>query len=112
MFGSARFKRILSTLSIPAMLAFTGSTAVLAAEDKPVAFDYLALGDSLAAGVTPYNQIDDGYTDFLAEKIEELGFLGYYTNRFAVPGYTTEDVLDDIQDDVEKGGDHPECGGE
>ncbi|HZG14389.1 MAG TPA: GDSL-type esterase/lipase family protein [Candidatus Bathyarchaeia archaeon] len=103
---SARFKRILSTLSVPVMLTVTGSHAVLAAEVKPIEFDYLALGDSLAAGVTPYNQIDDGYTDFLAEKIEELGFLGFYTKRFAVPGYTTEDVLDDIQDDVEKGGDH------
>jgi len=106
MFASARFKRILSTLSVPVILTVTGSPAVLASEAKPIEFDYLALGDSLAAGVTPYNQIDDGYTDFLAEKIEELGFLGFYTNRFAVPGYTTGDVLDDIQDDVEKGGDH------
>ncbi len=106
MFLSTRMKRIVSALAVPVVLALTVSPAATSAKSssKPANFDYLALGDSLAAGVTPYNEIDDGYTDFLADKIEDLGYLGFYTNDFSVPGYTTEDVLNDIKDDVEKDG--------
>ena len=104
MFLSIRMK--VSILAVPVVLALTVFPAATSAKSsaKPIKFDYLALGDSLAAGVTPYNEIGDGYTDFLAEKIGELGYLGSYTNRFSIPGYTTEDVLEDIKDDVEKDG--------
>lgn len=104
MFRVTHAKKIVSALVIPALfLSLTGFPA-LAASEETIEFDYLALGDSLAAGVTPFNEVDDGYTDFLAEKIDELGYLGWYTKRFAQPGYTTADVLDDIKDNVAKDG--------
>lgn len=63
--------------------------------------DYLALGNSLAAGQTPYKEIDKGYPDYIAEKLDELGFLQDFTDSFAVPGYTSADVLEDMENDVE-----------
>lgn len=57
--------------------------------------DYVALGDSLAAGYTPNSMIDKSYPDFIAEKLDGEGTLGDYKN-FGVPGYTTLEVLADI----------------
>ena len=57
--------------------------------------DYVALGDSLAAGSTPNGAIDKSYTDFIAEKLDGEGILGDYQN-FGKPGHTTVKVLADI----------------
>lgn len=67
---------------------------------KPV--DYLAIGDSLAAGVNEENNISRGYTDFLAQEILDQGLLASYNKGFAYPGYTTENVLSDLKSDVTK----------
>lgn len=64
--------------------------------------DYLAIGDSLAAGVTPNNDIGKGYADFLAESIHEIGALKSFNKGFSYPGYKTTDVLNDIQQNVTK----------
>lgn len=55
-------------------------------------FDYVALGDSLAAGYTPTGTIDKSYTDFITDKLNGERVLGDY-NNFGVPGYTTTNVL-------------------
>ncbi len=64
--------------------------------------DYLALGDSLAAGVTPNNELGNGYADFLAESMMEIGALKTYNKGFSYPGYKTTDVLNDIKLNVTK----------
>jgi len=64
--------------------------------------DYLAIGDSLAAGVTPYNELGKGYADFLAESMMEIGALKTYNKGFSYPGYKTTDVLNDIKLNVTK----------
>ena len=64
--------------------------------------DYLALGDSLAAGISPYNELGKSYADFLAEAMQELGVLKSYNKGFSYPGYKTTDVLKDIQQNVTK----------
>ncbi|MBO0587679.1 S-layer homology domain-containing protein [Sporosarcina sp. E16_8] len=64
--------------------------------------DYLAIGDSLAAGVTPNNELGKGYADFLAESIREIGALKTYNKGFSYPGYKTTDVLNDIKLNVTK----------
>lgn len=64
--------------------------------------DYLALGDSLAAGVTPNNELGKGYADFLAESIQGIGALKTYNKGFSYPGYKTTDVLNDIKLNVTK----------
>lgn len=66
-------------------------------------YNFVALGDSLAAGMTPYPpstfpefEIDKSYNDFLADKLIEEGILGSYTN-YGFPGYTTQHVLGLLQ---------------
>lgn len=64
--------------------------------------NYLALGDSLAAGMVETGEIGTGYADFLAQTLEEADLLASYNKGFAVPGYTTEQVLNELTKDVEK----------
>lgn len=58
---------------------------------------YIAIGDSLAAGQTPYQEIDAGYSDLIAMKLSSIGQLSFYTKELAFPGFTTTDVLERIQ---------------
>jgi len=58
--------------------------------------NYLALGDSLAAGMNENGKMGLGYSDFIAEALEDMGMLSFYTNDFAVPGYKTSQVLADV----------------
>jgi len=64
--------------------------------------DYLALGDSLAAGISPNNELGKSYADFLAEAINAKGDLKSFNKGFSYPGYKTSDVLNDIRQDVTK----------
>ncbi|PIC58264.1 N-acetylmuramoyl-L-alanine amidase [Sporosarcina sp. P12(2017)] len=64
--------------------------------------NYLALGDSLAAGVTPNNELGKGYTDFLAEELAKSEVLQASNKGFSYPGYKTDDVLRDFEMDVTK----------
>ncbi len=59
---------------------------------------YIALGDSIAAGVNSYGAIDYGYTDYIEDYLLRNDRLGFYTNSFAESGYTTRDVMNDIND--------------
>lgn len=59
---------------------------------------YLALGDSLACGVTPYNGYDYGYTDYVKDYLENKKILETYVNEFAVSGYRSTDLYRDIID--------------
>ncbi len=58
---------------------------------------YVALGDSLAAGQTPYTEIDAGYTDLIAMQLMRSGRLASFTKQLAFPGYKVGDVLERIQ---------------
>ncbi len=58
-------------------------------------FYYVALGDSVAAGRNPYGVDDYGYTDYVRDYLADENKLESYIN-FAVSGYTTIDVINDI----------------
>ncbi|MEK4427095.1 SGNH/GDSL hydrolase family protein [Solibacillus sp. FSL K6-1523] len=58
---------------------------------------YVAIGDSLAAGQTPYSQIDAGYTDFIALQLQRNGKLAHFTKELSFPGYRVENVLESVQ---------------
>lgn len=58
---------------------------------------YVAIGDSLAAGQTPYAEIDAGYTDLIAMQLMRSGQLTSFTKQLAFPGYTVGDVLERVQ---------------
>lgn len=60
--------------------------------------DYVALGDSLAAGRTPYKTIDKGYTDFIAARLADEDLLGTFKN-YGESGNTTSDILSEIMDE-------------
>lgn len=59
---------------------------------------YLALGDSIALGVNPYNAVDYGYTDYIKDYLEEKNVLERYVHEYATSGYRITDVLRDIED--------------
>ncbi|MEG0473494.1 MAG: SGNH/GDSL hydrolase family protein [Solibacillus sp.] len=58
---------------------------------------YVAIGDSLAAGQTPYSQIDAGYTDFIALQLQRHGKLAHFTKELSFPGYRVGNVLESVQ---------------
>nr|WP_066301388.1 SGNH/GDSL hydrolase family protein [Bacillus sp. FJAT-29937] len=64
---------------------------------------YVSLGDSLAAGLSPFGEIGKGYTDFIAENFQSAEVLQTFVRDYAVPGYTTTNVLEDITNNVTKG---------
>lgn len=58
--------------------------------------NYVALGDSLAAGQTPYKQIGYGYSDYVSNYLKENKLLNNYTKDFAESGHRTTDLINDI----------------
>jgi lysophospholipase L1-like esterase len=67
---------------------------------------YVALGDSLAAGQIAKKAdgtvtFDKGFTGVIAEHFEKQGTLASYSNKYAVSGYTTQNVLDDLMNNKE-----------
>lgn len=72
------------------------------AEKTSELLNYLALGDSLAAGMNENNEIGLGYADFIAKKYTDEQEAIVFNKGFSYPGYTTNDVLNDIEADVTK----------
>lgn len=70
--------------------------------DSRVAINYIALGDSLAAGVTPYKEIGDGYANLIAKRFEEEGILQSFTKQYSYPGFTSQQVLDGLENEALK----------
>ncbi|MFJ7408770.1 MULTISPECIES: SGNH/GDSL hydrolase family protein [unclassified Lysinibacillus] len=85
-------KRLLSLVSITVLSLTLGVSSAFARAEN-----YVALGDSLAAGQTPYQEIDAGYSDFIALRLVKMGQLGHYTKELAFPGFTTADVLERVK---------------
>ena len=59
---------------------------------------YLALGDSIAAGVNASGTDDYGYSDHIKTYLENRDLLETYINQFAVSGYRSIDLKRDIED--------------
>lgn len=85
-------KRLLSIISTAIFTMVFGVSSAFAQTEN-----YLSIGDSLAAGQTPYQQIDTGYSDLIAMKLGMSGQLSFYTKELAFPGFTTTDVLKRVQ---------------
>ena len=92
-------KRLVSLTMMFALLLSLGGVPVLAADAPKV--NYLSLGDSLAAGVNSDKKIGEGFSEYTAKYLEENNLLESYTKKFAVPGDTTADVLEDLTTNVE-----------
>lgn len=85
-------KRLLSLISAAVLSVMLGVSSALASTEN-----YIAIGDSLAAGQTPYQEIDAGYADLIAMRLGMVGQLNYYTKELAFPGFTTTDILERVQ---------------
>ncbi|MFG6146875.1 GDSL-type esterase/lipase family protein [Halobacillus sp. B23F22_1] len=60
--------------------------------------DYVALGDSLAAGITPFNRLGSGYPDYLTKRMEQSQYKVDYDN-FAVPGQNSSQLLNGLHNE-------------
>ncbi|WP_051405098.1 S-layer homology domain-containing protein [Bacillus cihuensis] len=87
-------KRAWSLVLVFALLV--GLVAPSASANGVETIRYLSLGDSLAAGMTPEKGISSGYSDMTADYLKGKNSLATYSKEFAVPGYTTQNVLDDL----------------
>lgn len=87
-------RKFTSLLLAGTLLASLPAAAMAKAPEKKV-IDYVALGDSLAAGYTPYSKDDLGYPDYLAKRFEQSQYTVGFEN-FGVPGYTSEQLRNDV----------------
>ncbi|OES44834.1 SGNH/GDSL hydrolase family protein [Domibacillus iocasae] len=60
------------------------------------AMNYVAIGDSLAAGQTPNREIGAGYADMIALALQPEVF----SKQLSVPGYTVEQVIGQVDSEV------------
>jgi lysophospholipase L1-like esterase len=91
------FKKPLSLLLSFFLLTFAFSPLTASAETfKNKEINYVSLGDSLAAGVTPYGGWGPGYPHYLTEMLKTKNNVN--PSYFGVPGYTTNDILLDLTD--------------
>lgn len=87
-----RFKK---TILFASILLITFLTYFFLADNK---IRYVVLGDSLAAGQNPYGVVSGyGYADYLSDYLEENDQLKEYVKDYAVSGYTTSDILEDLK---------------
>lgn len=87
--------KVLHTMLIGSLLASLPMTAF--AKNKQV--DYVALGDSLAAGATPYSALDKGYVDFLVDRYEQSQYEVKLDN-YGYPGYRTTHIISELLNPV------------
>ena len=92
--------KFLAVLLLSFQLIASPASAMTGNKGEPA--HYLALGDSLAAGITETNTLGKGYADFLAQQLEEADLLASFNKGFAFPGYTTEYILNELKSDVKK----------
>ncbi len=60
--------------------------------------NYVALGDSLAAGQNPYGEIGYSYADYIKDYLKKKNRLKEYVKDYAVSGYKSEDIIEDLKD--------------
>lgn len=58
--------------------------------------EYVALGDSITAGMTPYGGYDLSYPDFLKREFERSRYHIKDYDNFGVAGYTSEQLKNDV----------------
>lgn len=59
--------------------------------------DYLALGDDLSKGKTPFGNYGKSFTDFFAKYLKNKNKLKSYNNKFIGENYRTTDLIKDME---------------
>ncbi|MCA0987100.1 cell wall-binding repeat-containing protein [Guptibacillus algicola] len=96
-----RKTRLLFILSLVLMLFAPSFAHAAQSNNVHDEWKYVALGDSLAAGVQPDNTLGVSYADYIAEDLENIYQLESFTKKFAVPGFTTDNLLEQLTTNVE-----------
>lgn len=78
------------------MLLFIALPIVIYVTNVDKKVYYIALGDSLAAGTSPYGQMGYSYDDYVSNYLKKKKVLEFYTKTYATPGYRTTDLIRDI----------------
>lgn len=86
----------LKTILIGSIILLTTFLIYLTTLDKLVYF--LALGDSLANGKTPYGESDYSYNDYIRDYIDNKDILEKYVDGFIIDDYRITDLVRDIED--------------
>lgn len=96
MIGRFRFLRSFFVFAV--FILVISPVSVFAGKDDDTTIHYVALGDSLAKGMDSYGDpnTDKGYPYYIKQSLEENRYEVDYKN-FGVNGYTTSDVLEDLQ---------------
>ncbi|MEI4768722.1 GDSL-type esterase/lipase family protein [Psychrobacillus sp. FJAT-51614] len=75
---------------------FSLGAPIVQAENAKI--DYVALGDSLASGHTPYgDKVGRGFTDMISEAIAKENMLGSFTKEYATSGETSVGLLETLK---------------
>ncbi|WP_050180397.1 SGNH/GDSL hydrolase family protein [Domibacillus robiginosus] len=80
------------------LLLFFFLIGSIAGPGQAAALNYVAIGDSLAAGQTPKREIGAGYTDMIALAIRPDA----YSKALSVPGYTVSQVISQVESEAGK----------
>lgn len=86
----------LKVLLVGSIVVLTVFLIYLTTIDKKIYF--LALGDSLANGMTSYGQTDDSYNDYVKIYLENKNLLERYVDGFIANDYRTTDLIKDIEE--------------
>lgn len=94
--GGNNMKKTLSFVVVAILTIFSLWTPAVQAESKKI--DYVALGDSLAAGHTPYGaKVGRGFTDIISEELAKKNLLASFNKDFAMTGETSLGLLETLK---------------
>lgn len=88
------FRKVTSAVLVGALLTAVPISTFANGPAKKV-IDYVALGDSLAAGMTPAGGMDLGYPDYLKNRFEQSQYTVDFKN-FGIPGYKSTNLATDV----------------
>jgi lysophospholipase L1-like esterase len=92
-----KMKKKLASVIVTGALLASLPFNVFAKELDKEHFDYVALGDSLAAGITPYAEPDKGYVDYLVDRFEQSQY-NVEVDNYGVSGYKTTHIFNELYD--------------
>lgn len=81
-------KKIIITILIALIL-----TIIIYYSKKETKIYYIALGDGITLGETPYNSFGYSYSDYIKEYLEDVALLKFYTKDFAEEDMRIDDLV-------------------
>ncbi|RHW43531.1 SGNH/GDSL hydrolase family protein [Neobacillus notoginsengisoli] len=90
-----KFNKLISSSILISSLILSLPFAATAKNAVKEDFDYVALGDSLAAGQTPYKELKAGYPDYLASRFAQSQY-NIELENYGFSGYRTTDILNEL----------------